>query len=274
MTTYETELLQWRRERELSLRSPGGWLSMVGLHWLKQGVNHFGSDPGCDGVLAAPGVPPRAFSLHLDGRTVHAKPEPGADVRTQSGPLQAKVVTPFLSEGADTIMVGRLSMHVLVNGDDVGVRVIDRESPRIQEFTGLRWYPVRPDLKVTARFVRHPAGKSLGIPNITGTVHATGNPGYVTFAVGGMPCRLEVLRQGKSNQLFFNFRDATNGAGTYPGGRYLFAPLPPEDESEIDITLDFNRATSPPCALSEYALCLVPPPENVIPGRIEAGEMA
>ena len=38
------------------------------------------------------------------------------------------------------------------------------------------------------------------------------------------------------------------------------------------VTLDFNKAYSPPCAFTNYATCPLPPPQNRLDVRIEAGE--
>ena len=39
------------------------------------------------------------------------------------------------------------------------------------------------------------------------------------------------------------------------------------------IVLDFNRAFNPPCAFTPFATCPLPPPENWLQLRINAGEM-
>jgi uncharacterized protein len=72
----------------------------------------------------------------------------------------------------------------------------------------------------------------------------------------------------KSGKPMFVFRDATAGE-TYPACRFLFG----EDASDTEITLDFNRAISPPCAFTDFAICPLPPPGNILPFRIEAGEL-
>jgi uncharacterized protein (DUF1684 family) len=36
--------------------------------------------------------------------------------------------------------------------------------------------------------------------------------------------------------------------------------------------MDFNKAYNPPCAFTPYATCPLPPQENRLPVRIEAGE--
>ena len=40
---YVAEMAQWQSERIQSLKTPDGYLSLVGLCWLKQGENDFGS---------------------------------------------------------------------------------------------------------------------------------------------------------------------------------------------------------------------------------------
>ncbi len=69
----------------------------------------------------------------------------------------------------------------------------------------------------------------------------------------------------------FVFRDATaRTSETYPAARFLFG----EDVSDTSVLLDFNRAVSPPCAFTDFAVCPLPPSGNVLPLRIEAGELA
>ena len=44
---------------------------------------------------------------------------------------------------------------------------------------------------------------------------------------------------------------------------------PPKDGR---VVLDFNRAYNPPCAFSPYATCPLPPAQNRLKLRVEAGE--
>ncbi len=73
----------------------------------------------------------------------------------------------------------------------------------------------------------------------------------------------------KAGKPMFVFRDATAGE-TYPACRFLFG----EDATDSAITLDFNRAFTPPCGFTDFAICPLPPPGNILPFRIEAGELA
>lgn len=78
-----------------------------------------------------------------------------------------------------------------------------------------------------------------------------------------------MLEEGETD-LFIVLGDATNGHDTYGGGRFLYA-TPPVGGKTI---LDFNRAYNPPCVFTPYATCPLPPKQNRLPFRVEAGEKA
>jgi len=89
----------------------------------------------------------------------------------------------------------------------------------------------------------------------------------VEFTLKGQRLRLDPV--GEGDVLFFVFKDLTSGRETYPPGRFLYTDLPQNDE----VVLDFNRAVNPPCAFTPYATCPLPPAQNHLAVRIEAGEL-
>jgi uncharacterized protein len=94
-------------------------------------------------------------------------------------------------------------------------------------------------------------------------------PGVVQFVMEGKSLALEpVYETPKAKQLFFMFKDATNGLETYEGGRYLYADLPRGDR----VTLNFNQAHNPYCAYNAYSTCQLPPAQNWLKVPIRAGE--
>ncbi len=64
------------------------------------------------------------------------------------------------------------------------------------------------------------------------------------------------------------FADPTNRDQTYGAGRFLYAPLPKDGR----VVIDFNQAFSPPCAFSPFVSCPLPPFQNRLKVRVEAGE--
>ncbi len=73
-----------------------------------------------------------------------------------------------------------------------------------------------------------------------------------------------------ADMLFLPFFDATNGQGSYEGGRYLDFKF--EDIQGDRLYIDFNRAYTGYCAYTTGYNCPIPPAENKVKVRVEAGE--
>jgi uncharacterized protein len=265
---YRAEVQKWRQDRETRLKADGGWLTVAGLFWLKEGENRFGSDPGNDFVLPA-GAPAIAGSFVFAGGRTTVKLQPGVGATLGGKPVTTVELKSDESGPPDVLSLGDLAMQIIKRGERHGVRLKDKNSPARKAFTGLRWYDVQEDYRIVARFTSYPAPRPIKVPNILGQTEAMPSPGFATFSWGGQEIRLEgVLEEPGAEQLFFIMRDQTSGKETYPAGRFLYAGLPKQGK----IVLDFNKAYNPPCAFTAYATCPLPPPQNWMPVRIEAGE--
>src|SRR5438067_12747420 len=60
---YAQELSQWQQKRWADLKGDSGWLTLVGLFWLKEGENKFGSDRANDIVISKLAAHAGSFSL-------------------------------------------------------------------------------------------------------------------------------------------------------------------------------------------------------------------
>jgi hypothetical protein len=178
---------------------------------------------------------------------------------------------PDTSGVPDVLEMGTLSMNVIKRGEKYGIRLKDKNSAVRRGFLGLKWFDVKEDYRVEARFVSYPQPKPVKVPNVLGQSESMPSPGYAEFTLHGKAVKLDgVMEDPQAEQLFFILRDQTSGKETYGAGRFLYAELPKAGK----IVLDFNRAYSPPCAFTPYATCPLPPPQNWMPVRVEAGEMA
>jgi len=166
----------------------------------------------------------------------------------------------------DIVTLGSLSMFVIQRGDRYGIRLKDLNSRLRREFAGLHYFPVDETYRVTTHLVRDP--KKIPIPNVLGQVQDTPSPGYVEFELHGQKLRLTPVEDAPG-ELSFIFRDLTSAKETYGSGRFLDVELKKDGE----VVLDFNKAYNPPCAFTPYATCPLPPKENRLAARIEAGEM-
>ena len=73
-----------------------------------------------------------------------------------------------------------------------------------------------------------------------------------------------------ANSLFLPFNDLTNGNKSYGGGRYIDLEIPKENT----IVIDFNKAYNPYCAYNNDYSCPIPPPENELNVKINAGALS
>ena len=267
--SYEQELEQWKAKRLASLKSEDGWLTLIGLFWFKEGENRFGSDPSNEIVLPEGKAPALAGTLRLAAGRVTLEAKPGSGITNKGQPVGTLELKSD-EDGEPTLLeLGSLSFHVVKRGERLGLRVKDRENPARAEFKGTEYYP--PDRKwlVDARFEPYQPPKRVPILNVLGMETEETSPGALAFEVGGREYRLEALKEKGEEQFFIIFADQTSGHETYGAGRYLYAD-PPDREGRV--RLDFNRAYSPPCAFTRYATCPLPPAQNRLPLRVEAGE--
>jgi len=265
--SYRAQVEQWRQGREANLRAEDGWLTVVGLFWLKEGTSTAGAGRGNDFVLPPGTAPERVgtFSFH-DGKTFFAA-TPGVEVTLNGARVSSATLATDSTGKPDVLGIRNLRMFVIQRGSRFGVRLKDRDSEARRNFTGTRWFPIKEEYRVRARFVPYTPPKKVEVPNILGDVEQESSPGYVEFQLQGRQYRLDPVSEG--DVLFFIFKDLTAGKETYPSGRFLYADMPKGGE----VVLDFNRAVNPPCAFTPYATCPLPPAENRLPVRIEAGEL-
>jgi uncharacterized protein (DUF1684 family) len=265
--TYAAEIEDWRARAEATLRADDGWLTVAGLFWLQEGPNTIGADPSSDIVLPAGAAPAAVGSITLRGNQaiLHMRADVAATVN--GTPSAGQALRADADGRPDLVEIGDLTLLVLRRGARFGVRLRDKNSVARRTFGGRRWFPVDAAYRLRATFVPYDPPKLLAISNILGDTSDVPSPGYVVFTLDGQQYQLDASSLSASG-LHFVFRDLTSGKETYGSSRFLTVP-PPKDGQ---VTLDFNRAVSPPCAFTDYATCPLPVPQNRLPVRIAAGE--
>lgn len=272
---YIGEIEAWRERVEQSLRRDNGWLTLAGRFVMKPGVNTFGTGADNDIIfppqLAGTG-PARLGTITVDpaNKTVTLTPAAGAAWQAKEGAVTAgrKLGTSGATDKRDWLTLERIAMHVIERDGRYILRLADNKSEVRANFKGRIWYEPDRDYKVQAKFVPYPPGKTVPIVNVIDEVSDEPSPGYVEFKLKGKVHRLDAV--GNDAGLFFVLRDGTAGDTTYRPSRFLFVEQRPAPNTTF--TLDFNRTYNPPCAFSEFTTCPLPPKQNILKTRIEAGE--
>ncbi len=149
-------------------------------------------------------------------------------------------------------------------------------------FGGLAYHPYDPGM----RFV---VPLDVEVPRTTHEVRLA-HDGVVTlerFAQVELPFPGAAARLslywigGYAGGMFLPFRDATSGATSYGGGRYLLDTIKGADlgtegaelgTDGVGLVLDFNYAYHPSCAYDARWDCPLAPPENRLEVAVNAGE--
>lgn len=272
---YERKVQEWRKNREEKLKKPYDWPSVVGLFWLNEGDNTFGTSPASDIQLPKGiGLPTIGF-FSLNENKVTLKPEMEALVKVNGGLVETEMLvnTDQSERGKDEISVGRLKIELIVRntgvGEKIGVRVRDPESYARKNFKKLSWFDVDDEFRVNATFATPDVLEEIQYLNILDGTNKTKSYGYVTFILKGQKHKLLALGS-PDKPLFLIFTDNTSGKETYGACRYLSSEGPVREDGMV--TLDFNKAYNPPCAFTNYATCPLPPKGNDLNIAITAGE--
>jgi uncharacterized protein len=254
---HDQEILQWQTNRAERLKKEDGWLSLVGLFWLEEGQN----------VVTIPTK--QTLKVVRSGAkvTLDADATMTVDQKPVSEPLELR--SDVDENGPTIVQMGSVRFNVIKRGDRLGLRVKDAQAPTRTHFAGLDYFPTDVNYRVEARLDPYNPVKKIPIDDVTGMRSESDSPGALVFTLDGKEYRLDPIVEEGSDELFIIFRDLTSKDETYPAGRYLYAPKPGADGKTV---IDFNKAYNPPCAFTPYATCPLPPLQNRLDARIEAGE--
>ena len=242
-------LADHRAARLAALTAPDGWLNLVARIELAPGRYRVGSAQ----EVQLPSGPDLLGMLEITA-TGATFARPGAAAR----PFQP-IPDAFPQLRVDPFL---LEIHTVDSVPALRVRDLTLQTP-----VSLRYFPEASDWMLRANWESF-APQAAEIAMKGGSSAAVTLTHRATFQHRGQTVSLTPTHW-KSGKPMFVFRDATAGE-TYPACRFLIG----KDATDSEITLDFNRAITPPCGFTDFAICPLPPPGNILPFRIEAGELA
>jgi uncharacterized protein (DUF1684 family) len=264
---YTQDIQKWRQERVERLTKPTGWLSLVGLDWLKEGRNTLGSAKENDLVIA--GAPAHLGTIVLThGKTeITLDPKSGATI-DGAAKLEAELLDDT-HEKPTVIAFGSTSFYLIKREDKYGLRIKDSEAPTRKHFVGIDYFDIDPSWRIEAKWEAYNPPHEVEEPNIIGQVDKVVVPGAAVFERDGQTFRVEpVIETPGDTELFLVFADKTSGKETYGAARFVYTEAPKDGK----VILDFNKAYNPPCAFTPFATCPLPTAQNRLKMRVTAGE--
>ena len=264
---YLNEVNNWHDKRIENLKKENGWLNLVGLYWLKEGTNTFGSDGSNDLVFPSNKSAKFMGEIIKEDNSISTYINDDVNVFNKGVLIEKVKMLSDLTNNPTVLSYETLRWFVIKRGDRFGVRLRDLTADLVTNFAGIERFPVQDKWKIKAKYIENNPPKKIMIPSIIGTVSESFSPGILVFEIDNKEFRLSPTKSG--SRLFVVFADLTSGEETYGAGRFLYTDGP--DSNNI-VLIDFNKAYNPPCAFTKYATCPLPPDENKLNIRISAGE--
>jgi uncharacterized protein len=141
-------------------------------------------------------------------------------------------------------------------------------------FGGLDYFPYDPAFRVLAD-VMPLESRPIEVGASGGGTVRFDRFGQAVFTLLGEPRTLDLYwLEAYGGGVFLPVGDKTNGAGTYPAGRYLLDTVKGADLGTVvdRLVLDFNFAYNPSCAYDPRWVCPLAPPGNRLAVPVPAGE--
>ena len=265
---YIKEINEWDAKRVTRLKADDGWLNLVGRFWLKQNESTFGSASDNDIVVESSKLPEHIGSFVFEDTIVTFKAKDGVEVLLDGKPVKEIVLVDDQKKDITVLQIGSIKFNLIIRDTLYGIRFRDLNSELVKNFKGIERFPIDESWKINAKFEAYNPAKEIEVPNVLGQISKEKSPGAVVFERDGNTHRIDAVDEG-GDRLFLIIADQTSGDETYGGGRFMYVNKP---DSTGTILLDFNKAYNPPCVFTKYATCPLPPLQNYLKLRIEAGE--
>lgn len=244
----------WKTARLAALKAEDGWLHLTDRIEVNPGQYTVGRS-------AANDIEVHAGPDHL-GRLVLSD-----DGKGQFDAGEGMRSFAAVGESLPQLKVGDLLLEISSLEGQAALRVRDLAAPERLAFAGIDSFPVTQDWVIRADWSALGAAQSFGIDTISGIPTSVQLTHKAEFTHEGHAITL-LPTHWKGGKPMFVIRDQTSGKETYGASRFLIG------EVEGDkVILDFNKAFNPPCAFTDFAVCPLPPRENVLPFAVRAGEL-
>jgi uncharacterized protein (DUF1684 family) len=263
--TYRQTINNWREERDKNYRRENGWLSLDGLFWLKPGKNYFGSDPKCD-IQLPERLPSSIGYFEYNEKSIMLHTNTGQKINVNDELVDFAILQTDISDNPSFITMDDVRLVVIQRGDRLGIRIWDNQREERRTFPALTWFDIDESFRIPATYTIYHLPKKVCFPDVMDEKSEFQVEGYFSFEFNGNHYQLDFNKEDDGT-FFIRFWDPTSEDETYPTGRYLVV-----DEEDGKFFIDFNKAYSPPCSITNFATCVFAPEQNHLGFRVTAGE--
>lgn len=253
---YFDALEEWKVERLADLKAPNGWLNIIGRWVLEIGDTSFGTAEEND-IVTSTG-PAHAGVLRQTADHKVSFIAAGSDTEV---PLEISKYAP------PRFTVDNLLCEITSLNGEQALRIRDTASTASQNMAPIEYFEPKPEWRKIAKWVKLDTPEGVTV-NTSGNILTDVEVSHkAVFEHDGVTYEL-LATHGTPARPQFVIRDLTSKDETYAASRFIFG----EDVYDGTVVVDFNKAINPPCSYTDFAVCPLPPAQNILPIRVEAGE--
>ena len=261
-TEYKTEMQSYIEKLN---KGRVNYLELIGLHKLEKGENSFGKSTDNNIALKA-NVADAIGIISIKDSVISLSINKDVNVTTDNNNVSSIETLELDEYGSSKLFYhNTIKFQIITRSGALYLRVWDTTNPYVNSFKGFETFPLNEKYIVNASFEYYTSEKNEEIETQLGVNTTTQFIGKATFLLNNEEYTLDVGTNG-----FTMVSDATSGNETYGGGRYIYFDLPKENG---EFKIDFNKLYNPPCAFGEFTTCPLPPRQNRLSLKIEAGEL-
>lgn len=266
--SHADQIEDWKRARVRALKATDGWLNLEGLFWLEEGKNTVGSGEKNKIVFPKSKIGLYAGYFLRKGDSVWLVPDANTAFTINGKRITRKTLIFSNPEEAAIVSSGSLQFNIIKRSEKIGIRLRDLQSSNLTHFKGIDYFPTDSSWKIKAQFIKPAFKQNIIIKNALGQENPTELAGKIRFEYKGNFYTLDAISEGE--YLLVVMGDHTSGTSTYAAGRFLY--IHKKEVEKDDFHIDFNMAYNPPCVFTPFATCPIPPPQNILPFSVTAGE--
>jgi len=192
---YQEQIKQWQSNRAKEITAPDGWLSLIGLFWLKEGESSFGRSQ-LNTLVFPKGTPNYIGRFTLQNDSVKMVIDDFVNVKIGEASPKMTYLQPDKLGNPTIANFGSFSWYLLQRENRFGIRLRDSKNSAIKKFKGINHFPIAQDWQVPATLRLSKNKKSITLRNVVDMDVQMKLEGYLIFEINGVRYELEALDGG------------------------------------------------------------------------------
>jgi len=206
-TFYQEQIKIWQAEQVRAVTNPDGWLSLIGLFWLKEGETAFGSSE-LNNIQFPVHTPDYIGKFILENGNVNMSISENVPVIIGEEELKEINLVADQDGTPNIATLDSLSWYLIRRENRYGIRLKNAKNSAMKTFKGIDNFPIDPNWVIPAYLRTSEDQKTVTLRNVVDMDVTMKLEGYLVFEIDGTSYELAAMDGGDLGY-FIIFADET-----------------------------------------------------------------